>query len=109
MAEQTEFPFPYRTTDLEAFLTRAAAIEDEMDRLREDLQELRQEYTDTLPLRGVTTALKVVRARRKLEDHPKEPMKLQHQQVLETEVERWLAHLDAEKERAGTEMATTGG
>lgn len=105
---QLDFPFSFQPDDLRTFLTRASAIEDEMDRLREEMRALRDEYADVLPLRGVTTALKVVRARRKLENHPKEPMRLVHQALLEGEVERTLAHLDTEKAHVAPAAAMVG-
>lgn len=72
--EQTIFPFYLNETKLAEFLTRHAAIEDEEDHLREEKRLLKDEHADHFPMRAVLTAVKVVRARRKLEQHHKEPM-----------------------------------
>jgi hypothetical protein len=89
--DQLDFPFPLDPQDLQTFLSQWLAIEREEDRLREEKRLLRAEYKDQLPLRGLTTAIKVVRARQKLEQHPKEPMTLAHQGHLEAQVEAYLA------------------
>ena len=87
---QLDFPFPLDPPTLAAFLGRVLAIEDEQDRLREELRLLKEEYTENLPIRALLTAIKVVRARDKLEHHPKEPLALVHQGFLEHAVESFL-------------------
>ena len=44
-------------------------------------------------MRGVLTAVKVVRARKKLAEHPKEPLEYIHQGLLEALVERHILGL----------------
>ena len=95
---QLDLPFAVDPETLQAYLTRINALEDEQDRLREDARALRAEHTDTLPLRAIHTALKVVRARRKLAAHAKEPVTLEEQALLEAWVERHLDGLDAERQ-----------
>ena len=88
---QIDLPFPLDPTTFTTFLTRWIALEDEEIRLREEKRLLKEEYADELPLRGVLTAIKIVRAQRALEAHPKEPMALTHLAYLEALVEQ---HLD---------------
>src|SRR5215216_4572379 len=80
---QLTFPYPLDANVLDTYLTQSLAIEDEYDRLREMQRQLDMEYKPHLPLRAVRTAIKVIRARRKLEHHAKEPMGLVHQTYLE--------------------------
>jgi hypothetical protein len=75
----------------------AGRHQDEQARLREELRLLKVDYADRLPLRALTVALKVVRSRRALEAHPKEPLALEHQLFLETLVAEHLDVLDAER------------
>ena len=105
MAEQTAFPFFVNETKLKEFLTRFCAIEDEQDRLREEIRVLKQDYAAAFPLRGTLAAIKIVRTRRKLADHPKEAMAREHLEGLEALVE---AHLEAlaEEMRVVPDMTT---
>jgi hypothetical protein len=96
MPDQLPLPFPLNPTHLADYLTRASAISREQDRLREELRLLRDEYADDLPLRALSTALKVVEARRKLAEHHTEPLAYAHQDTLQGMVEAHLARLDAE-------------
>ena len=89
---QLELPFALDTDALHDFLIRWNALEDEEARLRDEKRLLKEEYADVLPLRGVLTAVKRVRAQRALESHPKEPMARPHLAYLEGLVEQ---HLDA--------------
>jgi hypothetical protein len=98
MAEQLEL-LQVDEQQLGQFLTQWLAIEQEEDRLRDLKRELREQYVDRLPLRGITTAVKIVRARRTLERHAKEPMPREHLSQLEAKVE---AQLDDWEEEAGT-------
>ena len=76
----TQLPlFPWDKDQCAAFLTEALTIEDEMDRLRAQLQDLVTDFAERIPLRAMRTALKVVRARKKLSAHPKEPMSEERQ------------------------------
>ena len=96
MPDQLTLPFTIDATDLTEFLERTIAIEDEMDRLREDMRQHKEQYADMLPLRAVLTALKVVRARRKLAAHTKEPFPLEHQDAMQGLVEaHYAAQADA--------------
>ncbi len=87
MTEQLALPFTIDAKDLSEFLDRYAALEDEIERLKAEQLECKAVYEEALPMRAVLTALKIVRARRKLEKHPKEPMKLIHQAYIESLVE----------------------
>ena len=102
-AEQLDLPFPLDQAKLGEFLTRWLAIEDEEDRLREDKRQLKEDYADDFPMRGVLTAVKRVRALQKLEAHPKEGMKREHLTVIENLVERHL--LDMRKALDDLEQA----
>lgn len=106
MTDQLDFPFFLDEAKLSEFLTRLSAIEDEQDRLRDEIRLLKDDYQDDFPLRAVMTAWKVVRARRKLEAHPKEPMRREHQGQLEALVERQLEALDAEARAIPVIMGT---
>ena len=100
----TQLPlFPVDKATCAAFLTQALTIEDEMDRLREELQELVEAYGEQLPIRAVRVAIKVVRARKKLAEHHKEPMAYDAQAKLETLVADHLAALEAAKRQAAEE------
>lgn len=85
---------------LTAFLTQFIALEEAEDTVREQKRLLREGYADVLPLRGVLTAVKIVRAKRKLEAHAKEPMCREHQTALEAKVEAYLDILAAADELA---------
>ena len=90
MADQLALPFPLDQAKLTEFLSRWCAIEDEEDRLREDKRLLKEDFAADFPMRGVLTAVKIVRARHKLEAHAKEPMALRHLAYLEALVEQHL-------------------
>jgi hypothetical protein len=97
MTDQLDLPFAYDDRKLGEYLTRACALDDEQDRLREELRLLKESYADDFPMRALSTALKVVRARRKLAVSPKGSLTLAHQAVLEGVVMRHLDALDAER------------
>jgi hypothetical protein len=96
MAEQLDFPYPLDQKRLTVFLAQWVAIEDQLDRLREELRLLKGDYGDAFPMRGVLTAIKIVRARQKLADHAKEPMRPAHLAYLEALVEDHLLQAPAE-------------
>lgn len=96
--EQLEFPFYCNQVALAAFLTQRTTIEDEQDRLREELRLLKETYLGEFPLRAVLTALKVTRAHRKLAEHAKEPMSYMHQALLEAFIETHMTTLDLERQ-----------
>lgn len=89
--------------DMEEYLRRALVIEDEMDRLRQQLADLRTYYKDRILLRPLDTAKKVVRSKRKLERHPKEPCPRQYQIQYEHVVEGVFDRLEREQEAVGQE------
>ena len=105
--DQLDFAFPLNKSKLTEFLSKYLAIENEQDRLREELRLLKDDFADALPLRGLLVAVKIVRARLKLENHPKEPMPREHLEYLQTLVEQ---HLSAEQQAldALTADITTG-
>lgn len=106
---QLDLPFPADKADCAEFLGQMLTIEDEMDRLRGDIQGLVEFYKKRLPLRAVRCAIKVVRARQKLAEHPKEPMGYAQQAQLEEFVQEHIAALDAEKHaaaQAGVDMTS---
>ncbi len=90
MAEQLTLLDCLDTDALHRFLAQVIAIENETDRLREELRTLKELYKYQLPLRAVLTAVKVVRAQRKLETHPKEPCARSDQVGLEEAVGHYL-------------------
>lgn len=99
MPETDQLPlFTIDELKLTAFLTSWCALEEAEDTLREQKRLLREDYADHLPLRGVLTAVQVVRAKRKLEGHPKAPMPRAHQTALEAKVEAYLDVLAAADE-----------
>jgi hypothetical protein len=102
-AEQLSLHFPMDKRECAVFLDRYLTIEDEMDRLREEVQDLVESYKDFLPLRAVRTAIKVVRARKKLAEHHKEPMTYASQAQIEGFVQEHIAALDAAKQQAAEE------
>lgn len=119
-SEQMAFPFPLNQAKLTEFLARWCAIEDEEDRLREVKRLLKEDFSTDFPMRGVLTAVKIVRARRKLAEHPTEGMRPEHLASLEALVEQCLigtrqaldamqAEIDerlAAGERAAVDMTT---
>lgn len=90
--DQLQLPFEISKENLSAFLDTYIALEEEMDRLKAEMLLCKAQYETALPMRAVLVALKVVRARRKLECHPKEPLSLPHQALLESLVH---AHFNA--------------
>lgn len=90
---------------MEQFLSSWVSIEEEQDRLREQQRLLREEYADYFSIRALTTAVKVVRAKRKLADHPKEPVPLLYQVRYEDLVTQWLTHLEEERETLTADAA----
>ena len=90
MPDQLAFPLRLDQPKLTEFLRRWCAIEDEEDRLREDKRLLKEDYAEDFPMRAVLTAVKIVRARRKLAEHPKEPLPPGHLAFLEALVEEYL-------------------
>ena len=104
--EQLDFPFLLDQDKLSEFLTRWLTIEDEEDRLREDKRLLKEAYADDFPMRGILTAVKVIRARTKLAEHPRDGIKHAHQRVLEALVETHLRSLK-EETRQVPEMTGT--
>lgn len=103
--DQLEMPLVIDQSALTAFLDKYLALEDEQDRLREELRLLCEAHKERLPLRGIRTAIKVVRAKHKLEMHTKEPMSLVHQAVLEHMVEMHLSGLQAALDQLTREVA----
>lgn len=77
--------------ELTQFLTRCIVLEDEIERLNKEKALLTEEFAVSLPMRAVKTAIKVVRAQRKLAAHPEEAMPRVHQSELESLVDQ---HLD---------------
>jgi len=106
--EQLDFPFDFDPTALETYLTRALTIENEQERLREDLRLLKEEYAAKLPLRGLQAAVKVLRTRRKLAEHPKEPMTYAEQDALQAVVELHMLTMDREREAPAMFSAQKG-
>lgn len=100
MAEQLTFPFPFRQDVFETFLTQLLSLELEQARLAQESTRLREAYTDRLPLRAIATATKVVRARKKLMEHPREPLGYEAQAVLEGLVLTCLMRLEEETQAA---------
>jgi hypothetical protein len=99
---QLAFPFALDLTKLSEFLTRWCAIEDEEERLREDKRLLKEDYAEAFPMRGVLTAIKIVRATAKLEAHPKDGMRRVHLAHLEALVEQHLLGAQAALEELQT-------
>jgi hypothetical protein len=96
MTEQLALPYPLDERELSAFVTQVHAIDNEHDRLREELRTLKECYETHFPVRHVLTALKVVRARQKLAEHAKEPLSYMGQRMLEAWVAAHLVQLEAE-------------
>lgn len=97
--EQLTLPFPLDQGKLTTFLTQWCTIEYEEDRLRDVKRLLKEDYANAFPMRGILTAVKVVRARFKLAQHAKEPMPLEHQAILEQVVARHLTGMQAALDR----------
>mgnify|MGYP001599695196 FL=1 len=100
-AQAKQLPlFPVDKHHCGTFLTNYLTIADEMDRLREETQALMETYHTLLPLRAVQTAIKVVRARKKLAEHHKEPMGYDEQMRLEAFVQEHITTMDSAKHEA---------
>lgn len=93
--EQLDLPFALDQAKLKTFLRDWCAIEDLEDDLRARKRLLKESHQDAMPMRAVLTAVKIVRAREKLINHPKEPMERVHFAILETLVEQRLLGLTA--------------
>lgn len=102
-AMQIALPFPVDKTDCAEFLDCYLTFEGEIDRLKTEIATLEAEYKEDLPLRAVKTAIKIVRARKKLAEHHKEPMSYSQQARLEGFVEEHIATLEAAKHQAAEE------
>jgi len=96
MNDQLAMPFYCDEEAAGRFLTQWYAIEQEEARLREEKRLLKAQFQDDFPMRAFLTAFKVVRARRLLDAHPKDPMPLAHQGHIEAMVERHLDTLERE-------------
>jgi hypothetical protein len=107
MTEQLDFPFFLDEEQLIAFLTQWCALEDEEDRLREAKRILKEMHQDHFPMRATLVAIKRVRAQRKLEQHPKEPMSRTHQGYLEARVEKYFMLEDLARELADSGVTIT--
>lgn len=105
---QLDMSFPIDADILKTFLVQYAAIHDEQDRLREELRLLTEEFKDQLPMRAIRTAEKIIRARRKLAEHAKEPMSYALQGAIEAQVGAALIALEAEKQRMVPDMVGAG-
>lgn len=92
MPEQLALPFTIDQAELTEFLEKYIALEEEIDRIKADITIHKEQYEDVLPLRAVLTAVKVVRARRKLERHAKEGFPLAHQDAMQGLIEQHYAH-----------------
>ena len=93
---QLAWPFILDEQKLRTFLTRYESFEEEEDRLREEKRLLKEDFSQAIPMRAVLAALKIVRTRRKLAAHPKEPMPPQHLALLEAFVEQHLVQRQVE-------------
>lgn len=102
-AQQLSLGFPVDKPTCAAFLDRYVTIEEEMDRLRQEVQDLVTLFNEDLPLRAVRTAIKVVRARKKLAGHHKEPLPYAQQALIEGFVAQHIAALEAAKKAAADE------
>ncbi len=107
MSQQLEFFSYLDNATLQSFLMELSEIEREEERLREQKQDLLKEFEERLPIRWIRTAMKVLRARKKLAEHAKEPLQLAHQTELETLVEQHLDRLDQEKQQVVPDMVGT--
>jgi len=105
--EQLALPFPLDQAKLRVFLTQWCAIDDEQHRLRAEAVELKQAFQDSLPIRAVLTAVKIVRARRELETHPTGPMCRAWLAHYETMVEQHLVTMQEGQEATAREAAAS--
>lgn len=107
-AQAKQLPlFPVDKHHCGTFLTNYLTIADEMDRLREETQALMETYHTLLPLRAVQTAIKVVRARKKLAEHHKEPMNYDEQAKLEVFIREHIATMESAKQKAVEALVQT--
>lgn len=74
----------------EECLDRATAIENEMERLRGDLNSLREEYAPYMPVKAVFQALSIVRKRRKLARKGEDALTYSEQDHVEAKVQAYL-------------------
>ena len=102
-AEQIPMPFPVQRDHCAEFIGQMFAIDNEMDRLREVTHDLVEQYKNVLPLRAVRTAIKVVRARKKLAEHHTEPLDYAQQALIEGFVAAHIAALEAAQQQAAAE------
>jgi uncharacterized protein (UPF0335 family) len=96
MSDQLALPFDVDEKALGEYLTRALAIDNEQDRLRQELQNLKQVYVDLLPLGALSTAIAVVMKRKRRAEHSREPMSYEHQEKLEALVMAQIERLEEE-------------
>lgn len=104
--EQLDLAFPFDNADADAYLARHWALKRELSRVQEDLSTLDLEFQTRLPLRAMRTALKVVLARKKLAEHPKEPLDYCVQELIEDYVLGHLLRLEAETQAAVESLRT---
>lgn len=88
--DQLALPFPIDTLALTNYVTAYCSIEEEQARLREEAKDLRENYKDRLPLRGLHAALKIEGTLLKVEAHPTEGMPRPHVEALRTWVQQIL-------------------
>lgn len=96
--EQLDFFKPTTKLAMEAFLTHWIELEEEEDRLREAKRTLKEHYAEDFSMRALLTAVKVCRAKLKLEQHEKEPMPRVRQVFFEHFVDHVLMARQQEKE-----------
>lgn len=101
MTEQLRLPLGIPRQEFTAFLEQWCALEDEADRVRTLLKELREQCEEHgLPMRGITAAIKIARTLRKVETHAKEPMSREHVLQLVVFVDAYLQELEEAKAKA---------
>jgi hypothetical protein len=97
MPEQLTFADLWFTEeDFRAFISRLEAYRAEIARLNEEISTLRDEYREVLPVRHIETAYGIERKRRKLAEHPREPLGYAEQSRLEALVRAHLERVAAE-------------
>lgn len=107
MADQLLLLDTYPQAIVQLYLAALLALEAEEDRLRQEKADLRAAYAAQLPLRALHTAVKRVRAMRKLEAHPKDPLPRTEQAHVEACVEEVLDAL--EREQTAVHQEAEGG
>lgn len=101
MAEQLRLPIGIHRQELTAFLEQWCALEDEGDRVRMLMQELRAQCQEQeMPIRGILAAVKIARTIRKMEQHAKEPMGRADLMQLVLVVDAYLQQMDEAKAAA---------